>query len=258
MAQDSVIHSLIFGFGFRARHGKDTVAKAILDARGTPVFHGKMYEGAVEENMGRGTGTIDRPAYDIRSYSFAKELKDEVNAVFEAYKRARPSVSDKETWEYMFYHLRDSGVFIDPVDETTLRIPDWVVMEPDPDMNDPLCPYGKYRSLLQWWGSEYRRNNFGDNYWVERAAARVAEERPEIALFTDMRFPNEMAFVKQYGPAVKVFNPRVPTLNAHISEEALAHVPDSEWDAILINDGTLEEIQAKAVAVFDRLMNQQQ
>lgn len=233
MTQDSAgvtIHSLVMGFGHRARQGKDVVAKAIIDAR--VIDYDRPGE---EEGL-----------YDIRSYSFAKELKDEVNRAVGMFNK---------DWVQFFSALRNEGV-IKP-GGTTLRIPTWVVMEPDPDMNDPLCPYGKYRTLLQWWGSEYRRMNYGENYWVERASARLASEKPEIAFFTDMRFPNEMAFVKQYGLAIKVQRPGLDSPNAHISEEALAHVPDSEWDAIFTNDGTLQETKAKAVMMFDELMSKQ-
>lgn len=229
MTQDSAVHSLVFGFGHRARHGKDTVAAAIRAAR-----HIDYDRPGDEEGM-----------YDIRSYSFAKELKDEVNALYEQHK----------SWPSVFLNLRTVGAPLQ--DGSRLLIPEWVTMEVDPDMTDPLCPYGKHRALLQWWGSEYRRIHFGENYWVSRAAARLAAEKPEVALFTDMRFPNEMAFIKEHGLAIKVQRPGLASPNAHISEEALAHVPDNEWDAIITNDGSLEDLQAKAVAVFDELMSQQ-
>lgn len=233
MAQDSAIHSFVLGFGHRARHGKDTVAAAIRAARGQTLHA-----------YGKKDAPLDAwtTGYDIRLYSFAKELKEEVNAVYEQH----------GSWPSTFLHLRTAGVPLK--DGSRLLIPSWVYMEVDPDMNDPLCPYGKHRALLQWWGSEYRRNNFGENYWVERAAARLAAEKPEIALFTDMRFPNEMAFIKEYGLAIKVQRPGLASPNAHISEEALAHVPDNEWDAIITNDGSLEDLKTKAVQVFDDLM----
>lgn len=250
MTQDSApIHSLVFGFGHRARHGKDTVAAAIKEARG--LLNKPKSFGVVEgcQYIGRGTSTV--PVYDIRSYSFAKELKDEVNKVYESF--SYHTIEPFKVWNNVFFALRNRGVNLP--DGKWLMIPDWVTMETDPDTSDPLCPYGKHRTLLQWWGTDYRRNNFGDNYWVERAAARLAAERPEIALFTDMRFPNEMAFVQEYGLAIKVQRPGLASPNAHISEEALAHVPDSEWDAIFTNDGTLEETKAKAVMMFDDLMS---
>lgn len=244
MGQDSAnINALIFGFGHRARHGKDTVAAAIKEARG--LGSAKVQQVTPEGDFGRGTAVFNTPRYNIRSYSFAKELKDEVNRAVEMF--------DKD-WATLFEFLRVEGIL---VPNGVVKIPDWVVMESDPDMTDPLCPYGKYRTLLQWWGSDHRRVHFGENYWVERAAARIASEKPEIALFTDLRFPNEMAFVKEYGVNIKVVRPGVGSLNSHISEEALAHVPDDDWDAVIVNDGSLEDLKIKAVQTFDNLMDKQ-
>ena len=55
---EPIIQSVLLGFGHRARVGKDTAAAAIKLNRGNSplVFHG----------------------YDIRQYSFAKALKQEV------------------------------------------------------------------------------------------------------------------------------------------------------------------------------------
>lgn len=216
MTQDSV-QSVIFGFGHRARHGKDTVAAAIKTARG------------------------NRRPYDIQIYGFAGELKKEVNDYAERWGGMKelfnPSLKFKQT------------------NGNVTSLPAWVAYDQDPDMTDPLCPLGKQRTLLQWWGTEFRRA-VNENYWVERLAQRLAEEKPEIAFITDMRFPNEAAFVKKYGEIIKVYRPGLASPNSHISEEALAHLRDDEWGALIINNGSLENLKALAVQTFDRLMEE--
>ena len=112
----------------------------------------------------------------------------------------------------------------------------------------------KFRVNLQQHGTEYRRDA-DPNYWVKRLADRLIADKPEVALITDMRFPNEMAFVQAYGDAIRVDRPGMKSPNAHISEEALAGVPDDKWDFILVNDGTVEEFRLRAVSMFDFLMN---
>jgi hypothetical protein len=224
-----MIESLIFGFGHRARHGKDTVAAEIVKRR-----------------AGNGPGW-----YDVRVYSFAKELKDEVN---------------KAAWVgevgWCFKDLIDLGRCkgLQQTNGNWIKLPDWVQYETNPDMSDPLCPGGKQRTLLQFWGTEYRRSVDPD-YWVKRLAARLEKDKPEIALLTDMRFPNEMQFVQEYGDAIKVErrNPDgslyvAPGVIPHPSEEALAHLKDNEWDAILTNDGTLDELKDAGVLLFDTLL----
>jgi hypothetical protein len=224
-----MIESLIFGFGHRARHGKDTVASEIVKRR-----------------AGNGPGW-----YDVRVYSFAKELKDEVNVA---------ALRSGGMQNLFADGLREPGAGYLQTNGNFISLPDWVQYESNPDMSDPLCPLGKQRTLLQWWGTEYRRSVDPD-YWVKRLAARLEKDKPEIALLTDMRFPNEMRFVQEYGDAIKVErrNPDsslyvAPGVIPHPSEEALAHLKDNEWDAILTNDGTLDELKDAGVLLFDTLM----
>lgn len=223
------VESIVFGFGHRARHGKDTVAAEIIKQRGAD--------------------------YDVRSYSFAKELKDEVNQC--AMKSGGMiNLFAPGLYDPMGGFMQANGNF--------LPLPEWVKYESNPDMSDPLCPYGKQRTLLQWWGTEYRRS-IDENYWVGRVAARLEADKPEIALMTDMRFPNEMQFVQQYGHAIKVERLDAdgniyvaPGITPHPSEEALAHLKDEEWDAILHNTGTLEELKLTGLRLFDLFMEEVQ
>lgn len=221
------IESLIFGFGHRARSGKDTVAAMIkLERNKSPlVFNG----------------------YDIRIYSFAGELKREVNEC------AMKSGGMIQLFNPGLYD--EAGGFLQE-NGNILRLPEWVQYDPDPDMTDPACPYGKQRLFLQWYGTEYRRSCNPD-YWVKALAKRIAEDKPEIALITDVRFPNEIRFVQQYGEAIKVDRPSLPSLQGaagvHASELALASFDG--WDAVIKNDADLETLRERALFTFDMLMS---
>lgn len=209
------IKSVIFGFGHRARSGKDTAVAAIVEQR------------------------LKEPYADIRPYSFARALKEEVTAA------ALNCGGMDALWNPEMEFYQENGNFI--------KLPPWVTFDPQAPMDDPLCPLGKQRTLLQWWGTEFRRN-VNPNYWVGKLGDIIAKEKPEYALISDMRFPNEKAFVEKYGHAIRVDRPGLEPLQvAHISESALADVPDWNWDAILKNDGTLEEFKSKAVKLFDLL-----
>ena len=229
-----MIQSLIFGLGHRARHGKDTVAAEIIKRR-----------------AGNGPGW-----YDIRRYAFATELKREVN------KNAMMAGGMIKLFDdglRLQYEDCNSGYM--QTNGNILRLPDWVQYDMNAPMDDPECPYGKQRTLLQWWGGEYRRGA-DPKYWVDKLAARIEEEKPEIALITDMRYQNEMAFCMEYGETIKVErrNPDgtlylAPGIVAHASEEELAWLPDSSWSAILTNDGSLEELQEAGVLMFDKILD---
>lgn len=213
-----VNNTLVIGFGHRARSGKDTAVAEIVRMR--------------------------QPELDVRRYAFADILKREVNACLDAFP------AGQRHWEHLWspdYHLvREDGVWVQ------LRDYPWVVCDPNPPMDDPLCPYGKQRTLLQWWGTEFRRN-INKDYWVNRLREKLNRERPKVALLTDMRFFNEFDFADE---RVRVDRAELPPLTPrdHQSEKELAAKPDEEWTRILQNNGTLEEFQNLAVDAFDTIM----
>ena len=212
------VQSLVIGLGHRARQGKDEVASAIIEAR--------------------------KDQYDVRRYSFAKELKQEVN---ENAMRSGGMLKlfDDGLRIPTFGYMQANG--------NLLALPDWVQYDFDAPMDDPDCPYGKQRTLLQWWGGEFRRS-IDPAYWIKKVEARIAKEKPEIALITDVRYPNELEWCKKYGEVVKVVRPGVPSPNSHASETALAHLQDWEWSSVIYNNSTLEALKTQAIYVFDEIM----
>jgi len=210
----------MLGFGHRARHGKDTVAAAIKEARGGQ--------------------------YDILILPFSAALKKEVN---ENAMRCGGMIKLFDDG------LRIPGAGYVQENGNFLALPDWVQYDWNAPMDDPLCPYGKQRTLLQWWGTEFRRNANPD-YWVNKHKEEVERLNPEIVLVTDMRFFNEALYIGEYGDKIKVFNPRIPVLaNGHPSEETLANYDG--FDAEIVNDGSLDDLKQKAVDTFDMLMSVQ-
>src|SRR6267378_5317093 len=59
---------------------------------------------------------------------------------------------------------------------------------------DPI--YG-YTAILQYFGTEVMRKKNPD-YWVHVLADKIEVEKPAIAVVTDVRFPNEVAWVKNH------------------------------------------------------------
>lgn len=94
--------------------------------------------------------------------------------------------------------------------------------------------------LLQVLGADVFRRQDPD-VWLRSVYYKIAEARPEIAVITDVRFPNEWAFVRALGgvlwkverrrPGGEVFvDPDRPA--GHASETAL---DGAEWDRVLVN-----------------------
>jgi hypothetical protein len=220
-----MIDSVVIAFGFRARSGKDTAVAEIIKQRGLklPIY-----------NMEDNAANAER--YDVRRYAFADALKREVNqAAIEAGGMEKLFLPNRR-------FAMCKGYYMD--------FPDWVQYDPNAPMDDPLCPMGKQRTLLQWYGSEYRRAD-DDTYWIRQLEQTIELEKPTIAILSDLRFPNEMDWVLRHGEAVRVDRDSLPPAT-HISETALQDSTD--WSLILENNGTLEELLEGAVVAFDELM----
>lgn len=220
-----MIDSVVVAFGHRARSGKDTAANEIIKQRGL-IKHLGIYSAPEKDER-----------YDIRKYGFADALKREVTDL------ARKAGGMKELLTMPSKRfVMCKGYYKD--------FPDWVVYDESADMTDPLCPLGKQRALLQWYGSDYRRAE-DDTYWVRQLEQTIELEKPQLAILSDLRFPNEMAWVLQYGEAVRVDRAGLPPAT-HISETALEDSTD--WSLVLENNGSLEEFKDGAVVAFDNLL----
>lgn len=111
-----------------------------------------------------------------------------------------------------------------------------------------------FRLLMQWWGVEFRRSLFGEDYWIkelERFAtswlAIVPPQEKLVLLVPDVRLPNEVDFIRsQGGILVKVNRRNMVDTDSHSTETALDQFDG--WDVQVKNDGTLDDLQNKAAA----------
>ena len=66
-------------------------------------------------------------------------------------------------------------------------------------------PYSdEVRRLLQWWGTDLRREHYGDDYWVRKgiANAEEASQWAGLVVVTDVRFANEAQIIRDHGGIV--------------------------------------------------------
>ena len=63
------------------------------------------------------------------------------------------------------------------------------------------------------------------NVWLDAALATVAEDAPEVAIFTDVRFPNEAEVMDRLYRVVRTKRDPSGRDDAHISEVALDDTP---------------------------------
>jgi len=104
------------------------------------------------------------------------------------------------------------------------------------------------RALLQRLGTQAGRMVLGDDIWVDTAL----RDLPERTVFTDARFQNEADAIRsRHGIVIRIERPGVGPVNDHPSETGLEGYP---FDAMVQNDGTVDELHAKVAAEVMRWM----
>lgn len=95
------------------------------------------------------------------------------------------------------------------------------------------------------------RQKLGEDVWIQ-ALGRQLEPGVDYVI-PDVRYPNELAWLQQViwpyparGIAVKVNRPGVDPL-PNVADQALADC--TEWDHVVANDGTLDDLADKATAI---------
>jgi hypothetical protein len=175
--------TLVLGIGNKARQGKDSFATAIED------YFIKQNVAAEKHWLSTYKPVI------VQRHAFADALYQEVNQYL-----ASP-------WGKSWLRRDVSLKVIASEKENAVIIPDGVHPDPNAEVNF-RAPYGKHATLLQFWGTEYRRSQ-DPEYWVKKWKAGI-DPKANIVLTTDMRFWNEAWAIKNAGG----FTVRVNRLNA--------------------------------------------
>jgi hypothetical protein len=111
-----------------------------------------------------------------------------------------------------------------------------------------------YRADMQFVGEYLRRNVFPD-VWLACAQTRYelarCSERHPVVVFTDLRYPNELDWVRSHrGQVWYVDNDRAKVINGHPSESHYDYIRESA-DRIWDNNGTPEDLEEAVVRLGD-------
>lgn len=87
------------------------------------------------------------------------------------------------------------------------------------------------REVMQYIGTDIFRN-LNSNIWIDATLNKIKKDTPNIALITDVRFPNEVESI-QNNNGIVIRLTRSPILLNHLSEIALDNY--SNFDCILDN-----------------------
>jgi len=106
------------------------------------------------------------------------------------------------------------------------------------------------RQILQCIGSDIVRDMLDSDFWCKVLKNEMI--RKDVVI-TDVRFPNERKTIKEAnGVLILVKRPGFEGSN-HISDKLLGD--ESEYDYIINNDGTLEDLHRKVESLYVQIEN---
>jgi hypothetical protein len=179
--------------------------------------------------------------------TFAKMVMDRLQPTNRVLRRAFADALKEEVIDLLAAPTYGAAGFPEKNFERRLKLKECLYSD-DPKEKEP------FRLMLQWWGTEFRRGLFGDDYWLfqmddwaeemETETRRPEGDQKLIIVIPDVRFPSEVQFIKQYGGILaRIHRPSMPEQNHHSSETALDAF--TGWDCQVYND-TLEWLQIEA------------
>jgi hypothetical protein len=94
------------------------------------------------------------------------------------------------------------------------------------------------RRLLQVFGTEIGRKQFGTDFWVDMALKDL--DSNSLVVISDVRFPNEAEAIKKLGGSIwRINRHNHSAVNGHLSEHAMDNYM---FNHVIYNDGTLDDL----------------
>ncbi len=169
--------------------------------------------------------------------AFADSLKDTLSVLF--------GIPVEKFYERDFKeHFYIKGLEITDSPDNVLDESNFIEMLSKKDFSFLKTHFITIRQLLQCFGTEIVRGLFGDAFWAERAMKHTFDKM----IITDLRFKVELEAVrKRNGLVLYIDNPNC-TPEQHASEsEVLEMKNNHDFDFIIENNGTLEDLFNKIV-----------
>ena len=163
---------------------------------------------AIVGKKGSGKDTIGNIIKELdpefRQYSFAGPIKKVITTVFDIPNSQLEGRKEKET----------------PIEK-------WYNKSP--------------RDLMKEVGDAFKEK-FGRDIWIKILFDNIKNENKVV--ITDLRFKNEYDECREKGVfIIKVVRPEMGSSDTHISETDLDNISDSEYDAFVVNSGTIDDLK---------------
>lgn len=108
------------------------------------------------------------------------------------------------------------------------------------DLLGGASPRWAMQSLGTDWGRKMIHENLWTNIWQQRARSRLQDGHPVVV--DDVRFPNEVEAVHRMGGKLILLARNQYCIGT--KHESEAYVNEIDVDAIILNEGTVEDLHA--------------
>jgi len=120
------------------------------------------------------------------------------------------------------------------------------------EIKEPRSP----RQIMQWWGTQYRRNTARPDYWTSIVVSRIATQQrggQYRHVISDVRFANEADAIRSMGGVIwQIQRPELKLDTSHVSEvDGSAFAPD----AVITNSHNLRHLQGIVLAEWVKADN---
>jgi hypothetical protein len=112
------------------------------------------------------------------------------------------------------------------------------------------------RIILQTYGTNIFRNRVDDNYWINLLKLELKENTDDVVFITDTRFVNEISEMEKEFRVLKLRVEREKELGVIDEHESENHLDEyKEWDYIIPNNGSLEDLNTSAETLSKLILN---
>lgn len=110
-----------------------------------------------------------------------------------------------------------------------------------------------FRLILQGWGTEYRRQLYGEQYWTMMYLKKILSlgDAYDYVITPDVRFKNEYECIHEIGyPVIRVCRMSDGELDTHASENDLDSM---SFAAIIDNNNSLSVLEQQVIKILPKI-----
>jgi energy-coupling factor transporter ATP-binding protein EcfA2 len=115
------------------------------------------------------------------------------------------------------------------------------------------------REFMQFFGTEIGRKMY-EKIWYKNTIDRIKQEKPEIAVIADARFPDEILGLKSEDAYVTKLTRSVKTKDSHTSETSIDSIDKSVYNRIINNSKktyTIEQLTQEVKSLYKEIILEQ-